>query len=34
LDVLDTMQRVSTNPKDRPNEDVVINSVTIDVADD
>src|SRR5262245_64102777 len=33
LDVLDTMQRVSTNSKDRPNDDVVINSVTIDVAD-
>ena len=34
LDVLETMQRVSTNSKDRPDEDVVIKSVTIDVADD
>jgi cyclophilin family peptidyl-prolyl cis-trans isomerase len=33
LDVLDAMQRVSTDSKDRPHEDVVINSVTIDVAD-
>jgi peptidylprolyl isomerase len=34
LDVLETMQRVATNSKDRPDDDVVINSVTIDVADD
>ena len=34
LDVVDAMQRVSTNSQDRPDEDVVINSVTIDVADD
>jgi peptidylprolyl isomerase len=34
LDVLETMQRVSTNSKDRPDEDVVIKSVTIDVADE
>jgi cyclophilin family peptidyl-prolyl cis-trans isomerase len=33
LDVLDAMQRVKTGPGDRPNDDVVINSVTIDVAD-
>ena len=33
LDVLDAMQRVSTDRNDRPHEDVVINSVTIDVAD-
>jgi cyclophilin family peptidyl-prolyl cis-trans isomerase len=29
LDVLDTMQRVTTGPGDRPKQDVVINSVTI-----
>src|SRR5262245_23203907 len=34
LDILETMQRVSTNSKDRPDEDVVIKSVTIAVADD
>jgi peptidylprolyl isomerase len=34
LDVVDEMQRVATNSKDRPNDDVVINSVTISVADD
>ena len=33
LDVLDAMQRVKTGPGDRPHDDVVINSVTIDVAD-
>jgi peptidylprolyl isomerase len=33
LDVLDAMQRVSTGRNDRPHQDVVINSVTIDVAD-
>lgn len=33
LDVLDAMQRVSTDRNDRPHEDVVINSVTIAVAD-
>jgi cyclophilin family peptidyl-prolyl cis-trans isomerase len=33
LDVLDTMQRVATNSKDRPHEDVVINSVTIAASD-
>ena len=33
LDVLDAMQRVPTDRSDRPHEDVVINSVTIDVAD-
>jgi len=33
LDVLDAMQRVSTGRGDRPHEDVVINSVTISVAD-
>ena len=33
LDVLDTMQRVKTGGGDRPVDDVVINSVTIDVAD-
>jgi hypothetical protein len=31
--VLDAMQRVSTGRNDRPHQDVVINSVTIDVAD-
>jgi cyclophilin family peptidyl-prolyl cis-trans isomerase len=34
LDVVDAMQRVSTDSKDRPRDDVVINSVTISVADD
>jgi peptidylprolyl isomerase len=34
LDVVEEMQRVATNSKDRPNEDVVINSVTISVADE
>ena len=33
LDVLDAMQRVPTGRGDRPHEDVVINSVTISVAD-
>ena len=33
LDVLDAMQRVPTASGDRPREDVVINSVTISVAD-
>jgi peptidylprolyl isomerase len=33
LDVLDAMQRVATDRNDRPNTDVVINSVTITVAD-
>ncbi len=33
LDVLDAMQRVPTARGDRPHEDVVINSVTITVAD-
>jgi peptidylprolyl isomerase len=33
LDVLDAMQRVPTDRNDRPNTDVVINSVTITVAD-
>ena len=33
LDVLDAMQRVATDRNDRPHEDVVINSVTIAVAD-
>ncbi|HEX6657332.1 MAG TPA: peptidylprolyl isomerase [Ilumatobacter sp.] len=33
LDVLDAMQRVATDRNDRPHDDVVINSVTIDVAD-
>ena len=33
LDVLDAMQRVPTGRGDRPHDDVVINSVTIDVAD-
>jgi peptidylprolyl isomerase len=33
LDVLDAMQRVPTGSGDRPREDVVINSVTISVAD-
>jgi peptidylprolyl isomerase len=34
LDVLDAMQRVDTDRNDRPHTDVVINSVTITVADD
>ncbi len=34
LDVVDEMQRVATNSKDRPNDDVVINTVTISVADE
>jgi len=33
LDVLDAMQRVDTDRSDRPHTDVVINSVTINVAD-
>ena len=33
LDVLDTMQNVATDRGDRPHDDVVINSVTITVAD-
>jgi cyclophilin family peptidyl-prolyl cis-trans isomerase len=33
MDVLDAMQRVATDRSDRPREDVVINSVTITVAD-
>jgi peptidylprolyl isomerase len=33
LDVLDAMQQVATDRSDRPREDVVINSVTIAVAD-
>src|SRR6056297_3312004 len=33
LDVLDTMQNVPTERGDKPKTDVVINSVTIDVAD-
>jgi cyclophilin family peptidyl-prolyl cis-trans isomerase len=33
MDVLDAMQSVKTNRSDRPLEDVVINSVTITVAD-
>ena len=33
LEVLDTMQRVDTDRSDRPREDVVIQSVTITVAD-
>jgi cyclophilin family peptidyl-prolyl cis-trans isomerase len=33
LDVLDAMQRVDTDRRDRPRTDVVINSVTITVAD-
>jgi cyclophilin family peptidyl-prolyl cis-trans isomerase len=34
LEVLEQMQNVTTNSQDRPREDVVINSVTIDVAED
>lgn len=33
LDVLESMQSVDTDAQDRPREDVVINSVTITVAD-
>ena len=33
MDVLDAMQRVATDRNDRPHEDIVINSVTITVAD-
>ena len=33
LEVLDAMQRVDTDRSDRPREDVVIQSVTITVAD-
>jgi cyclophilin family peptidyl-prolyl cis-trans isomerase len=33
LDVLEAMQNVATDRQDRPREDVVINSVTITVAD-
>ena len=33
LDVLESMQNVETDRSDRPREDVVINSVTISVAD-
>ena len=33
MDVLETMQSVDTDRSDRPREDVVINSVTITVAD-
>jgi cyclophilin family peptidyl-prolyl cis-trans isomerase len=33
LDVLEAMHSVETDPQDRPREDVVINSVTITVAD-
>jgi peptidylprolyl isomerase len=33
MDVLDTMQKVDTDRSDRPRTDVVINSVTITVAD-
>ncbi len=33
LDVLEAMQNVATDRQDRPREDVVINSVTISVAD-
>jgi hypothetical protein len=33
MDVLDAMQGVDTDRSDRPREDVVINSVTINVAD-
>jgi cyclophilin family peptidyl-prolyl cis-trans isomerase len=33
MDVLDSMQKVDTDRSDRPREDVVINSVTISVAD-
>ena len=33
LDVVDTMEKVPTNPGDRPKDDVVINSVTITESD-
>jgi cyclophilin family peptidyl-prolyl cis-trans isomerase len=33
LDIVDTMQKVSTDRNDRPREDVVIQSVTITEAD-
>lgn len=33
LEVIDAMQRVATDRSDRPSDDVVINSVTITVAD-
>lgn len=33
LEIIDAMQRVSTDRNDRPHDDVVINSVTITVAD-
>ena len=33
LEVLEEMQNVRTNAQDRPHDDVVINSVTIAVAD-
>ena len=33
LEVVDAMQRVGTDRSDRPHEDVVINSVTVTVAD-
>jgi len=33
LDVLETMQHVATNRQDRPLDDVVINSVSVSVAD-
>ncbi len=33
LEIVDAMQRVATDRSDRPHEDVVINSVTITVAD-
>lgn len=33
LDVLETMQKVKTDAQDRPRDDVVINSVTITVAE-
>ena len=34
LDVVDAMQRVATDSRDRPHDDVVINSVTISESDD
>ena len=34
LDVLEQMQHVATDRQDRPHEDVVINSVTLTVADE
>ncbi|HEX3089084.1 MAG TPA: peptidylprolyl isomerase [Ilumatobacteraceae bacterium] len=34
LEIVDAMQRVDTDHSDRPKTDVVINSVTINVADD